>query len=60
MLRDFDFDFPSLELAVYEQLAKFLDVDESKLRHREVPPRKPRSKIPVTEDDDVDLPTRVQ
>ena len=43
-----------------EQLAKHLDVDEAKLRHREVPPRKPRSKIPVTEDDDVDLPTRTR
>lgn len=31
-----------------EALAKYLDIDESELRHRKVPPRKPRSKDNAT------------
>jgi len=41
---------------VREQLAKRLDVDEAKLRHREAPQRKPRSKR-ITDGESVEAPT---
>ncbi|CUA90662.1 Peptidase S24-like [Chelatococcus sambhunathii] len=36
---------------VRQPLAEFLGVDEDSLRHRRVPPRKPRSKVPAYGDD---------
>jgi phage repressor protein C with HTH and peptisase S24 domain len=44
---------------VREQLAKHLDVDEAKLRHREVPPRKARSKN-TSDDDEIKVPLRMR
>jgi phage repressor protein C with HTH and peptisase S24 domain len=44
---------------VREQLAKHLDVDEAKLRHREVPQRKPRSKY-ASDDEDIEASPRTR
>lgn len=42
-----------------EELAKYLGVEEAKLRHREVPARKPRSKPNAPDDDAAVVPARV-
>jgi hypothetical protein len=44
---------------VRKALAEFLDVDEDSLRHRRVPPRKPRSKVSAPVEDVDVIPARV-